>query len=906
MRIKCFLIFISIFVILQGIVYAANGTIIYGDTINPGVLKVRDYTYPSSNGIEYSTVSTSSSQIYFAKIVATWKKNEKFVAHLKADGRLDVLRCVDGCDQQSDWSLIGTLTGATSTTNANKMAFDIAYENTTGRAMIVFADDPTTNYAYYCLWNGTGWSPTPACGSTFSPGASNSIMLDGIGVPLWIKLVPRGDDMLLGVSGTTGFGVARWNGSTWIHNITISESTLAATAQPAFGIVWESISGNGLVVFDLTTLDGTTYYRKYNPITGWDTTNTAGPDTGAGNNLWIELASDPSSNRISMAIADSENDAHLYIWKADGSTEGFTTTATNPIDGTIETTTGKTIGTTWTRTTSHALFSYTDSNALTQDVVCWTPSGFTGITADVGGSNTDDVDQVVIVGPSPDNEDSFILRGDIVDDLIGNRWDGSGCGSTAFTRIPSTGTLTASLSATTDNSAPLPFWFAYDLYSDEISPTIEIQLPINVTYNTTIIPLNYTVTDNIEIDKCKYSIDGGENITIPGCVNITIDVGQGWHELFVFVNDTNNNNASASVNFSIDSIPPEIIFVAPTPNNETIDVNNTYINVTLSEIPDWIQLEWNGTNETMDGNEFNWYKNKTNLVNGNYTFKVYANDSVGNMNVSEIRWVYINYFRYLEVNITYPPTLSTIDIIQNNTFIVNATVICRGGNCGNVNGTIRYNFSSPETDTPINTTEGDKPFYIFEIPRNATKDCGELNKNQQCNLSWIINATGDIGSDWRIDVLFNSSDQEIQSNNTDDISISIFSCSIDFNLQWSHIDFGELNPNTKENPAPGNDKNKYNITVNPGSCNLDFYIRGTNLTNSTLNSIIGVGNITWSNVSNSYSTSKELKHTYTPIRTNVTKNTNITTWYWLNVPPIYAGRYTGTIIITGVKNGENP
>ena len=39
------------------------------------------------------------------------------------------------------------------------------------------------------------------------------------------------------------------------------------------------------------------------------------------------------------------------------------------------------------------------------------------------------------------------------------------------------------------------------------------------------------------------------------------------------------------------------------------------------------------------------------------------------------------------------------------------------------------------------------------------------------------------------------------------------------------------------------------------------------------------------------------------IKGNAAANTNVTTWYWLNVPPVYAGRYNGTIIISGVEYG---
>ena len=261
---------------------------------------------------------------------------------------------------------------------------------------------------------------------------------------------------------------------------------------------------------------------------------------------------------------------------------------------------------------------------------------------------------------------------------------------------------------------------------------------------------------------------------------------------------------------------------------------------------------------------------------------------------------------YLEVNLTLP--LDPTNVIQNNTFTINATVYCRVGNCGNVNGTARYNFTSLNPDTPINITPGNKPFYINETPALSMKSCptNPLNVNEFCNLTWTVNATGDVNTDWKIGALFNSSDIEIEENHTDNVTVSIISCTVDIDAQWSSINFGLLNPSTNQNNATGNLGNEYNITVNPGSCNLDLYINGTDLTNTTLGSQISVENVTWSNTSNTYEQSFNLSSTAAVLKLNVPENVNITTWYWINVPAVYAGYYNGTVFIYGVKNGESP
>jgi len=267
---------------------------------------------------------------------------------------------------------------------------------------------------------------------------------------------------------------------------------------------------------------------------------------------------------------------------------------------------------------------------------------------------------------------------------------------------------------------------------------------------------------------------------------------------------------------------------------------------------------------------------------------------------------YVGYPSYLEVNLTNPDPSAILNVIQNKTFNVNATIKCRDGPCGEVNGTVLYNLSSSDPDTPVNITQNDKPFYIQESPAAAMKSCGIMNSGNLCQLNWTINATGNINTDWKINVLFNSTFVDIIDNSTDSSTITINDCTVDITAQWSSIDFGTLIPSTEENNATGNENDEYNITVNDGSCRLDLYLNGTNLTNTTYNSVIPVNNVTWSNTSNDYAESFELSYAVNVLKLNVPENTNVTTWYWINVPAVYAGYYNGTLYLWGVKNGESP
>jgi len=105
-----------------------------------------------------------------------------------------------------------------------------------------------------------------------------------------------------------------------------------------------------------------------------------------------------------------------------------------------------------------------------------------------------------------------------------------------------------------------------------------------------------------------------------------------------------------TIRVTLDKTLPTIEFVEPpTPENDTV-IDVSYVNVTVNvtdnfDLVDTVAiLWWGGANETMTnigyaGNEARFYFNKTGLTAGTYSYKVYANDTAGNMGVSETRVV---------------------------------------------------------------------------------------------------------------------------------------------------------------------------------------------------------------------------------------------------------------------------
>jgi hypothetical protein len=200
--------------------------------------------------------------------------------------------------------------------------------------------------------------------------------------------------------------------------------------------------------------------------------------------------------------------------------------------------------------------------------------------------------------------------------------------------------------------------------------------------------------------------------------------------------------------------------------------NKTTYNSPMSMIKD---NNWQWSN-------FTWHNSSVsqNTIVG---WKIYYNDTSGNEIETNIQTFIIGK-SFIEVNLNQPSVISIVNVIQNNTFIVNATVVCREGSCDYVNGTIMYNLTSENPDVAMNITNGDKPFFINESYAYAMKSCpsNPLDENKICNLTWVVNASGESNTNWKIGVLFNSSIENIQSNNTDNVTVSILGCSIDFSI----------------------------------------------------------------------------------------------------------------------------
>ncbi len=284
---------------------------------------------------------------------------------------------------------------------------------------------------------------------------------------------------------------------------------------------------------------------------------------------------------------------------------------------------------------------------------------------------------------------------------------------------------------------------------------------------------------------------------------------------------------------------------------------------------------------------------------------IWANDTSGNLNNSmpQDEHCFDVPRPYLEVQLITP--IDNQLVARNATFLLNATVTCRDSDCGNVSGRVRYNSSSQYPDADIPTSES-SPFYVMDSDNPLNCSDNPLVMNEFCNVTWSVNATGDVGSAYKLGVLFESVESYVYSNSTGNNTISIISCIIDITLQWDNVSFDPIDPGQRSN-ATGNQDSLYNITVeSTTTCNVDLYGRADDLVRKEGgNYAISAGNMSFSNTTNDYNEAYSMDTGWVLFGQAQQPDTNLTTYYWIDVPNgMMEGEYNSSLFIEGVEEGD--
>ncbi|MGC9310092.1 MAG: DUF2341 domain-containing protein [Candidatus Aenigmatarchaeota archaeon] len=234
---------------------------------------------------------------------------------------------------------------------------------------------------------------------------------------------------------------------------------------------------------------------------------------------------------------------------------------------------------------------------------------------------------------------------------------------------------------------------------------------------------------------------------------------------------------------------------------------------------------------------------------------------------------------------------------RNRTFVLSANVTCRNGNCGVVQGTVRYNASGSEPDTAV-ATSSTTPFYIVGSPAQNPKSCGSLNQDESCTLNWTINSTGALNAVRALDVLFEA--EGAADNDTGNTAIEI-SIVLIMTLSNTSLEASVLPDETiQKNLLSGS---PLYIALHENSNDAEgIYLRGTTLTGPA-GYTMAVGNMSY-HTANLPDFATKLTSLYQTLVSPAPAATNQSSYYWVNTPQgVTAGTYTGFIYIMANATG---
>jgi archaellum component FlaF (FlaF/FlaG flagellin family) len=271
---------------------ASNGAlIVYGES----TLSIPRYRV--WNGISWSAQENSapaSSNIQWVVLKSCPTRDEKILGVLTSAGYLDV-SIWNG--QNMAWSE-SLRVASIGTSLPTCRTFDIAYEQRSGRGIIVYNPSPTGTKPQFRIWNASSWSEP------------QQIDINTAGVVYWIKLAskPNSDEVAMttldanrGVYGMT------WNGTAWSNGLVLESAASIATRE-CVAVEYSQTSGKAMFVWG----SGTFFYSRTWNGTGWES-KSAGVNIAATCN-WFSLKADPNSDGLVLVSVDSATQLNTVRW----------------------------------------------------------------------------------------------------------------------------------------------------------------------------------------------------------------------------------------------------------------------------------------------------------------------------------------------------------------------------------------------------------------------------------------------------------------------------------------------------------------------------------------------------------------------------------------------------------------
>ncbi|MFA5779612.1 MAG: hypothetical protein WC947_05710 [Elusimicrobiota bacterium] len=295
--------------------------------------------------------------------------------------------------------------------------FDIAYEQSSGDALVVARTPTSTSVPYYWRYNGSTWVDNgvacPALGS---------------GALQWIRLEPKPNSneiILVTCDANNDVYASVWNGDTNSFGNTQLLEIGSVSASQGFDVAYTQSAGVGFVVW--VAADSTRpKYRTWDGYS-WSAETTTVHDhyaLAAGRN--IKLAANPKNNELLLGTNDSGDDINVEVWSSTLSVW----LGGKEIDATARALTIRTFDVVYEKSSGDGLLVYADSAGGAPVGWTWNAGG-SGIWASGANANNTGAATLNWVQLASDDlsDKIHLITSDADGDINVQTWSGTAWGS---------------------------------------------------------------------------------------------------------------------------------------------------------------------------------------------------------------------------------------------------------------------------------------------------------------------------------------------------------------------------------------------------------------------------------------------------------------------------------------------